>query len=339
MTAPLVTVVIPARDEAADIGRCLRAVLAQDHPHDRLEVVVVDGASNDATAEIARTVLGEGRLRRTAVLRNDAATRPSNLNVGLAWAEGEIVCRVDARTVIPPHYVRTCAASLAGRPEVAVVGGAQVAVPRDASARSVGIARALNNRYGMGLSRYRRGATSGPADTVFLGAFRAADLRGVGGWNEQIGINEDFELNRRLSRRGLVWFDATLRVEYLPRGTLRLLWRQYLSFGRAKVVYWSSTDDRPQPRQLLLLALPPAAAAATALGARRIGWPVFAGAAVALGAVEVVGARSPAADVRGHAVAATALAVVAGGWWTGVVSGAVGRAVARTARGAVRPAR
>ena len=52
--APRVTVILPARDEAINIGRCLRTLLAQDYPVDRFNIVVIDDHSTDDTAAIVR---------------------------------------------------------------------------------------------------------------------------------------------------------------------------------------------------------------------------------------------------------------------------------------------
>ena len=106
------------------------------------------------------------------------------------------------------------------RPDVVVVGGAQIAVARDEDPTARGIARALNNRWGMGMSRYRRGAPSGPSDTVYLGAFRTEQLEAAGGWDEAFDTNQDFELNRRMGELGIVWFEASLEVGYRPRASL-----------------------------------------------------------------------------------------------------------------------
>jgi chlorobactene glucosyltransferase len=52
--APLITVIVPAREEAANIGSCLQALAAQDYPTSRLRVLVIDDHSADATAAIVR---------------------------------------------------------------------------------------------------------------------------------------------------------------------------------------------------------------------------------------------------------------------------------------------
>lgn len=316
---PLVTVLIPARNEARDIEACIAHVAAQSYPLHRIEVVVIDGASLDGTAEVAEKALAGPAFHHTAVLTNREATTPSNLNVGLRYASGEIVCRVDARTRIEPHYVRTCVQVLASRPEVAVVGGSQVAVARDGSARARGIARALNNRYAMGGSPYRRSLQSGPSDTVYLGAFRRADLLEVHGWDERLGTNQDFDLNRRMAQRGTVWFDASLRSGYLPRATLRELWAQYVRFGRAKVAYWRLSGDRPQRRQQVLLAGPVVGALITLLALRRgHARAVALTGALGLMAVDRFGSDQRQVTVPEHLHTAVAMVCVTLAWTVGV---------------------
>ncbi|MEQ1786633.1 MAG: glycosyltransferase, partial [Acidimicrobiales bacterium] len=253
---PLVSVVIPMLNEADDIAGCLAAVLDQDHPHDRLEVLVVDGGSSDASVAIAEGVLSATHLAGWQILTNDAGITPASLNLGLAAAAGAVLCRVDARTIVQPDHVSRCVEVLTTRPDVAVVGGSQVAEARGRDARSQGIARTLNNRLSMGGASYRSGGTSGPADTVYLGAFRTDELRASGGWDERFPTNQDFELNRRMGTIGQVWFDAGIRSGYLPRAELGALYRQYVRFGRWKVRYWRISGDAPLRRQRRLLALP-----------------------------------------------------------------------------------
>lgn len=321
---PLVTVLIPARNEEADIGCCLRAVRAQDYTHDRMEIVLVDGGSTDRTVDVVEQVLGESVLK-WKVVDNPACTTPSSLNAGLAAVSGQYVCRVDARSIIPPHYVRRCAEILAARPDVAVIGGSQSAIARDASVRSVGIARALNNRYTMGGSRYRSGAPSGPADTVYLGSFRTAQLRLAGGWDEYFQTNQDYELNRRIGQDGVVWFESGLEVGYIPRSSVSALWRQYLRFGRWKVRYWRRTSDSPQRRQWAALAGIPVVLASGIVylgrpGPRRSRWVVAGvGAVSALATVERAGGPRDETPWSARIYASIALLAVIGGWWTGTV--------------------
>lgn len=318
---PSVTVLIPARNEAADIEACLHAVAEQGYPE--LEVIVSDGGSTDDTVRRAHAALDvEGLIGKVlSPEHGEGGSTPENLNRGLAAATGEILCRVDARSLIPPGYVERCAAVLAERPDVVVVGGAQVAEARSDSPRDLGIARALNNRWGMGLARYRRAAASGPADTVYLGAFRTAQLRSAGGWDTRFSTNQDFELNQRMGHTGTVWYESGLPVGYRPRAGVAPLFSQYRRFGGWKVRYWRTTGERPQPRQVALLALPVVGLLVVVIG-RRAGRPARAlglgAAGFAIGAFERRGPTGPAGPPAAHAWSVVASGAVAAGWTVGV---------------------
>jgi glycosyltransferase involved in cell wall biosynthesis len=333
MSAALVSVIIPALNEEADIEECLAAVAAQDHPASALEVIVVDGCSDDLTCARARRVLARSAFRTGVVVPNPDARTSRSLNVGLATATGKYVVRVDARSRIQPDYVRRCVETLATRPEVGVVGGAQVAVPRGATDRDVGIARALRNRWTTGFSRYRRATRSGPSDTVWMGAFRREDLVVLGGWNADVALNEDFELcSRYLATGATVWFDHELRSGYVPRPDLPALGRQYFRFGRVKGTWWAR-GSAVRPRQIALLAAP-ALGLLAGLGLRRrigtTGAVALAGAGL-LG-VELAGTRDPRGGVGAHATAAAAIVTSAGAWWIGTVVGFTGERLGVTHR-------
>lgn len=324
---PTVTVVVPVLDEALRLADCIDALAAQDLEPGAVEVLVVDGGSRDGTAEAARRLVAGRGWWRSAVLHCPAGDRSSNLNHGLDNAAAPVVVRVDARSRVPRHYLRRCLELLTAHPDAAVVGGRQRAVPAGAGPVDVGVARALNNRWGMGLARYRRGAASGRADTVYLGAYRTAQLRQVGGWRPDLAVNEDFDVNRRLRPLGTVWFDAGLEVDYLPRSSWPDLVRQYWQFGQGKARYWRLSGDAPRPRQLVLLGLP-VAALALVVAAQRAAGPVGAGVVVAAGAVgavalEGLGAESPRGGLLSHLAAVGALATVAGAWLAGVGRGLI----------------
>jgi chlorobactene glucosyltransferase len=127
--APLLSVVIPARDEARNIEACVRSVLGATYP--RLEVVVVDDASRDGTGDIARTLATEDsrvRVVQTAALPAGWFGKPWACATGAAAAHGALLCFTDADTRHAPdlliravHAMRARAAdllSVAGRQEL-----------------------------------------------------------------------------------------------------------------------------------------------------------------------------------------------------------------------------
>ena len=318
------TVIVPARNEEADIGGCIDAIGGQDYPLDEIQLLVVDAASDDDTRARVEKAAADYGFAEVRVLDNPARRTSVGLNIGLAEARGTFLARVDARSRIPRGYLRACQSTLEERPLVGVVGGAQVARARSRRSIDVGIAGALRNRWATGMSRYRRSSTSGPSDTVWMGFFRTHELRELGGWSEAVALNEDYELNARYRAAGrTVWFDASLRSGYLPRTSMAGLARQYFRFGRVKGMWWAR-GQRPARRQLALLAAPPALGAALAGLVRRFGPISVVLVPLALTAVERAGRTAGDDERRAPVVASTAIAVLSASWWVGVVAGFAG---------------
>jgi glycosyltransferase involved in cell wall biosynthesis len=101
MRLPIVSIVIPARNQEKFIGRCIRSALNQDFAKDDLEVIVVDDGSTDRTA-YALQMFGDS----IQVLRNDEHLGlPAALNRGIRAARGRFVVRVDADDFVHEQYV------------------------------------------------------------------------------------------------------------------------------------------------------------------------------------------------------------------------------------------
>lgn len=255
MDLPLVTVIIPTRDETAFIGSCLDSVVANDYPRDRLEVLVVDGGSTDGTRAIV-----EEYARRYPFIRlldNPRRIPAAALNVGLRYAQGEVIVRMDAHTVYAPDYIRKCV-ELLETTGAANVGGVQQAVGRGYIAEA--IALALTSPFGVGDARFRYADRPTWVDTVYLGAWRRTTLEALGGFDEAWAVNEDYELNYRLRRvGGKILVAPEVRCWYHVRPSLGALARQYVRYGfwraRTAVVHPGSLRWRHLAPPLLVLGL------------------------------------------------------------------------------------
>ena len=111
---PTVSVVVPARDDAAHLARCLRLLAAQTRPPD--EVVVVDNASRDRTAEVARTA-------GARVVHEPELGIPPAAATGYDAARGDVVVRCDADTVPGPEWIAALLAALETCPDAVAVSG------------------------------------------------------------------------------------------------------------------------------------------------------------------------------------------------------------------------
>jgi GT2 family glycosyltransferase len=307
-----VSVIMTVRGEPQErVDRVLAAIAAQVGDED-VEVVVALPHEDRA-----RLLLPAGVI----VVDNPTGGRSAGLNLAAAAASGEVLCRVDARSLPPADYVARTAARLAADPGVGVVGGQQRPRTRTGDVRGRGIARALGNPWALGGASYRRADAGGSVDTVYLGTYRRDELLALG-FDERLDANEDFELCQRYRHRGLqVWLEPGLVVDYEARTTFSDVWRQYLAFGRSKVRFWRTTGGRANARQRLALGGAAVVAVAVAVVAvRRPGWlvpaAVAATGAVALG--DAVGAGREA-DPRVRVAAWVAYVPIVGGWVSGVV--------------------
>jgi GT2 family glycosyltransferase len=318
---PFVSVIVPVLDEALDIEGCLAAIASQTFPLERMEILLVDGGSTDATVGKAHALAQRHGLRLRA-LQNPQRIQSAGLNVGLAAARGEILVRIDARSIAGSNHVERCVEVLCERPDVGAVGGAQIAQPRGTRLLDRAIARALNNRYAMGFARYRRRAASGATDTVWMGAYRAVDLRAIGGWDGTFVKNEDFELNERLRKNGfVVWFDAAICSSYLQRMSVGGIAHQYFAYGSSKGAMWA-TSWRPNARQVLALAVPLVALAGIVTSTYLVGWlPVLCVTAAGAAFIDAIGNRDAPASPSLRAGAIIVNGLVGGSWWLGVVMG------------------
>lgn len=230
---PVVSVIVPCRNEHAFVEAFCRSALAQKLPADwDMELVVADGQSDDGSAErLAALAAADPRVR---VIDNPGRIVSTGLNRALAQARGEVIVRMDVHTEYADDYIAQCLHALETT-QADNVGGPWHAVPDDdAGPTQVAVAAAFQSRWVAGGAASRALDHSGWVDTVYLGCWPRASFERHGGFDEQLVRNQDDEHNLRLTRGGgRVWQSAAIRSVYRPRATLKQVGRQYLQYG-----YW-----------------------------------------------------------------------------------------------------
>ena len=314
--APEVSVIVPARNEVSTIDRCLDSILSQRGC--RMEVVVVDNGSSDGTTELLHARAAADP--RVVVLSNPEPSIPASLNMALAAARGQWLVRVDAHSSIPPGYVSRAVSRLAeGR--WTGVGGRKTAVAQSPTGKAV--ATVLNSRLAVGGSMYHYGTTESVVDHIPFGAYRTETVRRLGGWDEDVLNNEDFEFDQRLRALAPLLFDPELEIQWNSRETVPQLFRQYRRYGRGKPGVVARHPGSTRLRHLGPPALVAWLAAAAAVGLRRpaAGLIAMAPYAVAIGAASAAISRNAPADADRRAVPAALVAMQVGwglGFWEGV---------------------
>ncbi len=251
MPTPAVAIIIPCFNEQDTLEPVLEAICRQTFPVERMEVVIADGMSTDASRLVAERFGRNHPQLRLIIVDNPSRRIPAALNRAVAQTQADLVLRLDAHSIPAADYVERC------REASEATGAANVGGVWDIESRGRGwLARAIavagGHPLGAGDARYRTGGAKGEVDTVPFGAFRREWLEKVGPFNEALKTNEDYEYNVRLRQAGgKIWFDPAIRSAYLARPDLGALACQYGRYGFWKARMALSYPGSLRWRQLL----------------------------------------------------------------------------------------
>ena len=231
---PILSVIVPCRNEREHIEAFCRSVAAQAVPVGwTLEVLIADGLSDDGTRErLAAWCLGDPRF---VMIDNPGRIVSCGLNRCIERAQGEFIVRLDVHTVYAPDYLAQClstwqatgADNVGGPWRAEGLAGPQGTVQR-------AIAAAFQSRWVAGGALSRDLAYDGEADTVYLGAWPRQTFERFGGFDEHLVRNQDDEHNLRIHRGGgRIWQSPRIRSTYFPRASIVDVFRQCRQYG-----YW-----------------------------------------------------------------------------------------------------
>ena len=230
---PLVTVIMPIRNEERYIERSLGAVLNQDYPHEKMEVLIADGMSNDNTRAIISDLQDNHPDIPITILDNPNKIVPTGFNIAFQQSRGDVIVRVDGHTVIAQDYVCQCVVLLQ-ESEADNVGGRMNAI--GATPLAEAIALATSSPFGVGGARFHYSDKEEYVDTVYMGAWWSKVFNKIGLFDEELVRNQDDEFNYRLrSHGGKILLSPKIKSVYYNRPSLAKLQRQYFQYGYWKV--------------------------------------------------------------------------------------------------------
>ena len=247
-----VSIIMPIKNEERYIERSLAAVLNQDYPSEKLEVLIADGNSTDDTREKISEILSGSKIS-LKIIDNPTGVVPKALNLGLQYAKGEIIIRVDGHCEIQKDYVSVCVEHLFNG-EAECVGGSIDTIGESDIAQA--IALAMRSPFGVGGVAFRvEGEESKFTDSVPFPAYLRKVFDQIGLYDEEMLCNEDDEFNYRLRKNnGRILLLHNLRTRYYSRGSLSSLWKQYFRYGLWKVRILQKYPQQMRPRQFVPLA-------------------------------------------------------------------------------------
>jgi len=217
---PFVSIIIPCRDEEKFIGKCLDSIIEQDYPKDKMEILVVDGVSEDGTRKIIENY--SQKYPFVKLLVNPQKFTPFALNIGIKSSKGEVIVRMDSHAGYEKDYVSKCV-KYSEEYGADNVGGIIRTVPADNTLIAKSIAYCLSSFFGAGGSRFRIGSEKPRwVDTVFGGCYRKEVFDKIGLFNEKLIRSQDFEFNTRLKKSGgKILLVPDIVAYYYPQTTLK----------------------------------------------------------------------------------------------------------------------
>jgi mycofactocin system glycosyltransferase len=239
---PQVSVVVAVRNRAEQIAECIQSLLLLDYPEDKLEIILVDDASEDSTPEQL------ARFPVKAILMSQHIGQSACRNEATTVAKGEIVAFTDSDCVVDPGWLAALVPFFAD-PRVAAVGGLVAPLSRASQLQRY---EEVKSPLYQGRQQKEVGADSLPSylsTCNFLVRKSAVDE--IGGLDESMTLGEDVDLTWRLC-------DLGLKAVYSPRGGVNHGHRDRLwQFAKRRALYASSEAlllrKHPERRRLLYL--------------------------------------------------------------------------------------
>jgi len=219
-TLPMVSVLVPCRNEKRFIGACLDSILNNDYPENLLEIIVLDGRSDDGSKEVIEDF--SRSFSRIRVFENKKRITPAAINLGISNARGEVIIWMSSHNRYNSDYISLSVKSLleSGADNV---GGIMITLPREDTLLGRSIAACLSHSFGVGNSSFRVHPDK-PAwvDTVFGGCYRREVFKRIGMFNEDLVRGQDMEFNLRLKKAGgRILLEPAIVCTYYARSDMK----------------------------------------------------------------------------------------------------------------------
>jgi cellulose synthase/poly-beta-1,6-N-acetylglucosamine synthase-like glycosyltransferase len=197
----IVSVIVPCRNEEKYINYCVESLFTNGFDQSQMEVIVVDGMSNDATVQKLTEL--QAKFSNLIVCTNLQKVTPNALNIGIANAKGDFIMIASAHSAFQKGYIQALVDNISKLPDAIAVGGNMKTEVKNASNTAVAIQRILSSKFGVGNAMFRVGTEKVvKVDTVPFGLYKADVLKQSGGYDERLIRNHDIELSKRLLRKG-----------------------------------------------------------------------------------------------------------------------------------------
>ena len=231
---PFVSLIIPTLNEEQYLEQTIFSLISNDYPSNKFEILIVDGLSKDNTLNIAQRLAKQ--FPNIRIISNPKIYQSAALNIGVKESKGDFIIRADAHAIYDKNYI-SCSIDLLQKGEFENVGPVQISLGYKLIEKA--IAKAMNSKIGMGNAKYRLDKREVfEVKSVWLGAWKKETLIKIDGFNENLPISEDFDLNYRLRKSGSkIAASNLIKAMYLVRKSLSGLFKQFYKYGFWKIKF------------------------------------------------------------------------------------------------------
>jgi GT2 family glycosyltransferase len=227
----MISVVIPCRNEERNIAECVNAIYSSKLD-DELEVLVIDGMSDDGTRRVISELQKDHPTLR--LVENEKKVTPVAFNLGIRESKGDYVQIVGARQIISADYLAKAKQTLIDKPDVWCVGGMVENVYQSEESERIGLA--MGSSFGVGGGNFRILKDSTYVDTVGTPMYPSHVFDKIGLFDESLLRNQDDEYNYRLTKAGgKIYLNTEVVIKYYVRASVKKLFKQYMQYGYWKV--------------------------------------------------------------------------------------------------------
>lgn len=229
------TVVIPCLNEEKHIEKCVLSILNNGYTSENIEVLVIDGLSNDSTRSIVNK-LSES-YPKVQLVDNPRKKTPYALNLGIGNATGDYILIASAHSSFDKGYIQTMFNEL-NRLDADVVGGVMTTKIKNQTATAIAIKNVLSHKFGVGNAVFRTGTNHAiEVDTVPFGLYRSSLLKELDGYDERLIRNHDIELSKRiLATGGKIYLTPKAKCYYYARENWKKLAKNNYDNGKWNLI-------------------------------------------------------------------------------------------------------
>lgn len=237
----IITIIVPIKNEEKYINECIKSIINFDYPKELLEVIFVDGLSEDKTVDIIQSYIKS--YSYINIIKNEKEIVPIAMNLGIKVSRGHYICRLDAHAKYPSNYLKKLL-EWSQKLDADNVGAICLTATKSQTNEANAIQFVMSDKFGVGNSLFRVGVKEPSiVDTVPFGFFKKEVFEKIGLYDERLIRAQDLELNKRLIKNGgKIYLVPDVKCTYYPRENYKSFFVNRFETGRWVILSFYLTN-------------------------------------------------------------------------------------------------